>query len=114
MTQDSTTWKLLTEIVEEMTGVEADGLTPDLTFDELGFDSLTTVEIAVAAEMRLGVRIDEDQLHELRTMADAVNCIDALLGAAPEPAIGLAADPHAEQRQHHDLTNHPTTTKRAN
>jgi acyl carrier protein len=82
MTPNPTTWKLLTEIVEEMTGVDADGLTPDLTFDELGFDSLTTVEIAVAAEMRLGVRIEEDQLGELRTLSDAAQCIDVLLNSA--------------------------------
>ena len=84
MTHNPLLWQEVTEIIEEMTGLEAARLTADQTFDELGFDSLTTVEVAVAAEERLGVRIDEEQLLELRTIGDAVACIEVLLtGRAP-------------------------------
>jgi acyl carrier protein len=83
-------WQEVTEIVEEMTGIEAESLTSDQTFDELGFDSLTTVEIAVAAEERLGVRIPDETLIELRTVGEAVECIAALM-TSPDGATPVAA-----------------------
>jgi acyl carrier protein len=45
--------------------------------DDLDLDSLTMVEIAVHAEERLGVRIPDDDLANLKTVGDAVNYVSA-------------------------------------
>lgn len=86
MTFNPVLWQEVTEIIEEMTGLDATSLTAGQTFDELGFDSLTTVEIAVAAEERLGARIPDERLLELTSIGDAVACIEELL-AMSAPAV---------------------------
>ena len=61
----------LGEIVEEIAGVPAAGLTPGKSFvDDLDIDSLSMVEIAVAAQDKFGVEIPDDQLKDLTTVQD--------------------------------------------
>jgi acyl carrier protein len=91
MTHNAALWQEVTAIVEEMTGLEAESLDAEHSFEELGFDSLTTVEIAVAAEERLGVRIPDEELVELRTIGEAVEAIEALL-AGNARALTAARD----------------------
>ena len=66
----------LGEIVEEIAGVPADEVTPTKSFvDDLDIDSLSMVEIAVAAQDRFGVEIPDDQLKDLTTVQDVVNYV---------------------------------------
>ena len=66
----------LGEIVEEIAGVPADEVTPGKSFvDDLDIDSLSMVEIAVAAQDKFGVEIPDDQLKELVTVQDVVSYI---------------------------------------
>ena len=66
------------EIVEEIAGVDAGDVTSEKSFvDDLDIDSLSMVEIAVQAEDKFGVKIPDDQLAELKTVADAVNYISS-------------------------------------
>ena len=66
----------LSEIVEEVAGIETAEVTADKTFvDDLDIDSLSMVEIAVQAEDKFGVKIPDDQLAELKTVGDAVDYI---------------------------------------
>ena len=59
----------LGEIVEEIAGVPADEVTPSKSFvDDLDIDSLSMVEIAVAAQDKFGVEIPDDQLKDLNTV----------------------------------------------
>ncbi len=68
----------LSEIIEEVAGVPAADVSPEKTFtDDLDIDSLSMVEIAVQAEDRFGVKIPDDELANLKTVADAVAYIDA-------------------------------------
>ena len=68
--------KGLSEIVEEVAGIETTEVTADKTFvDDLDIDSLSMVEIAVQAEDKFGVKIPDDQLAELKTVGDAVDYI---------------------------------------
>ncbi len=63
----------LAEIVNEITGISADAVTPDVRFsDDLDVDSLSMVEIALAAEEKFGVRIPDSDLVKLKTPGDAV------------------------------------------
>ena len=66
----------LKEIVEEVAGVPAASVEPGKNFTEdLDVDSLSMVEVVVAAEERFGVKIPDDQVAELSTVGDAVNFI---------------------------------------
>ena len=66
----------LGEIVEEIAGVPADEVTPSKSFvDDLDIDSLSMVEIAVAAQDKFGVEIPDDQLKDLTTVQDVVNFV---------------------------------------
>jgi acyl carrier protein len=63
----------LGEIVEEIAGVPAADVTPNKSFvDDLDIDSLSMVEIAVAAQDKFGVEIPDDQLKDLTTVQDVV------------------------------------------
>jgi acyl carrier protein len=66
----------LKEIVEEVAGVPAASIELGKSFTEdLDVDSLSMVEVVVAAEERFGVKIPDDQVSELATVGDAVNFI---------------------------------------
>ena len=66
----------LGEIVEEIAGVPADEVTPEKNFvDDLDIDSLSMVEIAVAAQDKFGVEIPDEQLKDLKTVQDVVNFV---------------------------------------
>ncbi|MEM7680112.1 MAG: acyl carrier protein [Pseudomonadota bacterium] len=64
------------EIVVEHLGVEADKVTEDASFiDDLGADSLDTVELVMAFEEKFGVEIPDDAAENIQTVGDAVNFI---------------------------------------
>ena len=64
------------EIVEEVAGIDAAEVTPEKSFvDDLDIDSLSMVEIAVAAQDEFGVEIPDDQLKHLKTVKDVVSFI---------------------------------------
>jgi acyl carrier protein len=66
----------LATIVEEIAGVPADDVQTDKEFvADLDVDSLSMVEIVVAAEEKFGVRIPDDQVKNLKTVGDAVDFI---------------------------------------
>jgi acyl carrier protein len=66
----------LAEIIDEIAGVPADEVTPDKTFvDDLDIDSLSMVEIAVAAQDKFGVEIPDDQLKDLKTVQDVIDYV---------------------------------------
>jgi acyl carrier protein len=66
----------LGEIIDEVAGVPADQVTPDKTFvDDLDIDSLSMVEIAVAAQDKFGVEIPDDKLKDLKTVQDVLEYV---------------------------------------
>lgn len=67
----------LAEILEEVAGVSPDDVTADKSFtDDLDVDSLSMVEVVVAAEEKFGVKIPDDDVQNLRTVGDAVSYIE--------------------------------------
>ena len=67
----------LAAIVEDIAGVSAADVQPDKSFvEDLDVDSLSMVEIVVAAEEKFGVRIPDDQVKNLKTVGDAVTFIE--------------------------------------
>ena len=68
----------LAEILEEVAGVNPDDVAEEKSFtDDLDVDSLSMVEIALAAEERFGVKIPDDELANLKTVGDAVTYIES-------------------------------------
>lgn len=66
----------LAAIVEEIAGVPAGDVQMEKSFtDDLDVDSLSMVEVVVAAEEKFGVSIPDDDVKNLVTVADAVNFI---------------------------------------
>jgi len=66
----------LAEILEDIAGVKRADVELDKTFvDDLDVDSLSMVEVAMAAEERFGVKIPDNELANLKTVGDAINFI---------------------------------------
>jgi len=66
----------LREIIDEVAGVPADQVTPGKSFvDDLDIDSLSMVEIAVAAQDKFGVEIPDEQLKDLKTVQDVISYV---------------------------------------
>ena len=66
----------LAAIVNEVAGVPADAVTPEKSFiDDLDIDSLSMVEVVMAAEDKFGVSIPDAEVKNLNTVGDAVSFI---------------------------------------
>ena len=66
----------LAEILEEVAGVNPDDVTEEKSFTEdLDVDSLSMVEVVVAAEEKFGAKIPDDEVQNLKTVGDAVTYI---------------------------------------
>ena len=62
----------LAEILEEVAGVNPDDVAESKSFtDDLDVDSLSMVEVVVAAEERFNVKIPDDNVKDLKTVGDA-------------------------------------------
>ena len=62
-----------TELLTEEFGVPADEVKPDATFEALGLDSLDVVELTLVLEEKTGVKLEDEQLEEVRTVQDAID-----------------------------------------
>ncbi|HEX2177286.1 MAG TPA: acyl carrier protein [Nocardioidaceae bacterium] len=67
----------LAEIVNEVAGIPAEDVQMDKSFvDDLDVDSLSMVEVVVAAEEKFDVKIPDEEVKNLRTVGDAVAFIE--------------------------------------
>jgi acyl carrier protein len=58
-------------------GIEADKVTAEADLaQDLGLDSLDTVEMTVGLEDRFGIEIADSELEDVRTVNDAVDLIE--------------------------------------
>jgi acyl carrier protein len=66
------------EIVVEQLGVNADEVTADASFiDDLGADSLDTVELVMALEEAFECEIPDEEAEKITTVKEAVSYINA-------------------------------------
>lgn len=73
----------VTNIVVEHLGVDADKVTESASFiEDLGADSLDTVELVMAFEEEFGIEIPDDAAEKIQTVGDAVNFIQSVAKAA--------------------------------
>jgi acyl carrier protein len=65
------------QIIVEQLGVDEAEVTPTASFvDDLGADSLDTVELVMAFEEAFGIEIPDDDAEKIATVKDAVSYID--------------------------------------
>ena len=65
-------------IIAEQLGVKPDEVTPEASFiDDLGADSLDTVELVMAFEEEFGCEIPDDAAEKILTVKDANTYIEA-------------------------------------
>jgi acyl carrier protein len=64
------------DIIVEQLGVNADQVTPTARFiEDLGADSLDTVELVMAFEEEFGAEIPDEQAEKLLSVGDVINYI---------------------------------------
>ena len=65
------------DIIVEQLGVNADQVNPGASFiEDLGADSLDTVELVMAFEEEFGVEIPDDAAEKINTVGDANSYIE--------------------------------------
>ena len=73
----SDTAERVKKIVVEHLNVDADKVTDNASFiEDLGADSLDTVELVMAFEEEFGIEIPDDAAESIVTVGDAVSYID--------------------------------------
>jgi acyl carrier protein len=66
------------QIIVEQLGVDEAEVTPNASFvDDLGADSLDTVELVMAFEEAFEIEIPDEDAEKIRTVQDAITYIDA-------------------------------------
>lgn len=67
----------ITEIIVEQLGVKPEEVTPEASFvDDLGADSLDTVELVMALEEEFGVEIPDEDAEKIQTVGDAIKYVE--------------------------------------
>lgn len=65
------------EIIVEQLGVDADQVTSDASFvDDLGADSLDTVELVMALEEEFDIEIPDEDAEKIATVKDAIGYLN--------------------------------------
>jgi acyl carrier protein len=64
-------------IIVEQLGVDESEVTPEAHFiDDLGADSLDTVELVMALEEEFGIEISDEDAEKIQTVGDVIKYID--------------------------------------
>jgi acyl carrier protein len=67
----------LKQIIREQLGVEEDEITPTASFvEDLGADSLDTVELVMAVEEAFDIEIPDKDAEKMRTVQDLIDYIE--------------------------------------
>jgi acyl carrier protein len=70
------------KVVEEQLSVNQDQITNDASFiDDLGADSLDTVELVMALEEEFGMEIPDEEAEKITKVGEAIEYIEARIEA---------------------------------
>ena len=71
------------EAIVEKLGVEESKVTPSASFiNDLGADSLDTVELIMELEGRFNIQIPDEDQEKIQTVGDAINYVKSKLASA--------------------------------
>ncbi|MGE4547039.1 MAG: acyl carrier protein [Desulfurella sp.] len=66
------------EIIKEQLGVEEEEIKPEAKFiEDLGADSLDTVELVMAMEEKFGIEIPDSDAEKILTVQDAISYVES-------------------------------------
>ena len=68
-------------ILVETFDVPADDVTAAATFESLGLDSLDVVELTLVLEEETGVKLEDEELEDVRTVQDAIDKVQGKVSA---------------------------------
>ena len=70
----------VTDLIVDQLGVDADSVSPDAHFiDDLGADSLDTVELVMAFEEEFDIEIPDEDAEKLESVSDAIEYLNKRL-----------------------------------
>jgi acyl carrier protein len=75
----SDTYEKILVILEDYFQFNKKDITPESTFDDIGFDSLDIVEMAMDVEDEFDIRVTEEQFESCKTIGDVVTLVDKIL-----------------------------------
>ena len=79
MAAEKSTEQRVKDIIVEQLGVGADQVTPDAKFiEDLGADSLDTVELVMALEEEFGHEIPDEEAEKLQSVGDVIKYIEEI------------------------------------
>ena len=68
-------------IIAEQLGIKSEEVTPGASFiDDLGADSLDTVELVMALEEEFGIEISDEDAEKMTTVGEAIKYIEEKAG----------------------------------
>ena len=101
-TNESRTVAIVIEVITELSGAEADVVKVSTKLADIGIDSLLGMEMVHDLESRFECSLDMDQMAEVVTVHDVVQCVQGTLG------IGATAE---EEDNESDLTPSSSVTQ---
>ncbi|MBM3900589.1 MAG: acyl carrier protein [Verrucomicrobia bacterium] len=79
MAAEKSTEQRIKDIIVDQLNVNADQVTPEAKFiEDLGADSLDTVELVMALEEEFGVEIPDEEAEKLQTVGDVLKYVEEL------------------------------------
>ena len=72
------TLEVVREMIVDRFGVQEDKVTEDMSFQDLGADSLDVVELVMELEDHFNIQFDDEKIEELSNIGDAVRYINEL------------------------------------
>lgn len=65
------------KIISNQLNIPEDRIAPETNLEDLGVDSLDTLEMLMAFEDEYGISISNEDAQQLKTVQDILNCIEA-------------------------------------
>jgi acyl carrier protein len=82
----TTMYDKVADLLVERFEVDRSEVSPEVTFEDLGVDSLFMVELLLVLQTELGVQISEDVAVPGDTIGQAAEAIDKQVAAAASPS----------------------------
>lgn len=70
------TLQSLATLIHERFKIEKSRIVPDATLDDLGFDSLSQIDLATLVERNAGIKIGDDRLGEISRISDLLAVVN--------------------------------------
>ena len=71
--------KTIIGLVSDVTSIDIEKISLDTELDYFGFDSLDTVELVMAFEDEFNIVLTDDEFDSIKTVGDAVKCVQLKL-----------------------------------